>query len=74
MLLSDVVLVLSLVHVLHFLGMLFCGVMFCVACLAAWVYDTVIPCGALLGGGQANGELLFCVNGGSVMHWQSVLA
>jgi len=69
MLLLDVVLVLSLLRVLHFLGIVFCNVMFCVACHATWVYDMVIPCGALL-----RGELLFCVDSGRVMHWRSALA
>jgi len=74
MLLLDVVLVLSLLRVLHFLGIVFCNVMFCVACHATWVYDMVIPCSALLGGGRVNGELLFCVDSGRVMHCRSASA
>jgi len=74
MLLSDDVLLFSLLHVLHFFGALFCVVAVCVACRAAWVYDTVSLWGALLGGGHMNGELSFCVDGSKVMHWHRASA
>jgi len=67
-LLSEVVLLLSLLRVFCFFVVVLGVVAICVACRAAWVYDTVSPQGDLFGGGRVKGEFGFWVEGGKVMH------